>query len=124
MLIAVSTAGMARKDPLWSRFRRLTTAWLVITLSPTAFAADVISVWGGARATVVLKSDGTVWTWGGNTAGKLGIGNTNPVRMDVPVEVHGPGNAGYLNLVKTVMGCETHNVALKGDGTVWCWGWN
>jgi alpha-tubulin suppressor-like RCC1 family protein len=22
------------------------------------------------------------------------------------------------------MGCEEHNVAVKSDGTVWCWGWN
>lgn len=89
-----------------------------------ARGTDVVSVWGGARATVVLKSDGTVWTWGGNGFGKLGIGDTNLVRVDVPVEVHGPGNTGYLNSVKAIMGGETHNVALKSDGTVWSWGMN
>src|SRR5690348_14290639 len=41
-------------------------------------AADVISVWGGARGTIVLKSDGTVWTCGGNAFGKLGINTTTP----------------------------------------------
>ena len=87
-------------------------------------ASDVISVWGGARGSIVLKSDGTVWTWGANGTGKLGIGDTNLPRMDVPVEVHGPGNIGFLNSVKAVMGCETHNVALKSDGTLWAWGLN
>jgi alpha-tubulin suppressor-like RCC1 family protein len=88
--------------------------------------ADVVSVWGGARATIVLKSDGTVWTWGANFNGKLGIGldSTNYPRSLVPVEVHGPGNFGYLNSIRAVMGGEIHNVALKSDGTVWAWGWN
>ena len=57
-------------------------------------AADVVSVWGGARGTIILKSDGTVWTWGANFNGKLGIGETNDVRALTPVEVHGPGNVG------------------------------
>ncbi len=72
----------------------------------------------------VLKSDGTVWTWGANGFGKLGIGETNIIRMDVPVEVHGEGNSSFLNSVKSIMGGETHNVAVKGDGSVWAWGMN
>src|SRR6266567_2552709 len=91
-----------------------------------AFGADVISIWGGARGTIVLKSDGTVWTWGANFSGKLGIGvsSTTLGRALVPSEVHGPGDAGYLNSIKAIMGGEVHNVALKTDGTVWAWGNN
>jgi len=86
--------------------------------------ADVVSIWGGARGTIILKSDGTVWTWGANFDGKLGIGQTNTVRSSVPVEVHGTGNVSYLNSISAIMGCEFHNVALKYDGTVWSWGLN
>jgi alpha-tubulin suppressor-like RCC1 family protein len=104
-------------------------AWfavLAFALVSLAHGADVVSIWGGARGTIILKSDGTVWTWGANFDGKLGIGldPTNFPRSLVPVEVHGPGNAGYLNSVKAIMGGEIHNVALKSDGTVWTWGWN
>src|SRR5947208_9340817 len=90
----------------------------------TALCADVVSIWGGARGTIVEKSDGTVWTWGANFAGKLGIGvsGTNLGRMLVPVEVHGAGDVSWLNSVKAIMGGEVHNVALKADGTVWAWG--
>jgi hypothetical protein len=28
-----------------------------------ALAADVISLWDSARGTIILKSDGTMWTW-------------------------------------------------------------
>lgn len=98
----------------------------LFSLAWSAAGADVVSIWGGARSTIVLKSDGTVWTWGANFNGKLGIGlsSTNYVRSLVPVEVHGPGNVGYLNSITAVMGGEIHNVALKSDGTVWSWGWN
>jgi alpha-tubulin suppressor-like RCC1 family protein len=45
--------------------------------------------WGGARGTLVLKSDGTVWTWGANFGGKLGGGtnSTNLGHLLVPTEV-------------------------------------
>ena len=103
---------------------RLVIALLAFAWITTARSADVISIWGGARSTIILKSDGTVWTWGANFDGKLGIGQTNTVRSSVPLEVHGPGDVSYLNSVSAIMGCEMHNVALKSDGTVWTWGWN
>jgi alpha-tubulin suppressor-like RCC1 family protein len=80
---------------------------------------------GGARGTIILKSDGTVWTWGANSpGGKLGLGSAVTNRMLVPVEVHGAGNVDYLHSISAIMGGEVHNVALKSDGTVWTWGFN
>ena len=107
-----------------NHFRPAILLVLLLTFIISTHGADVVSVWGGARSTIILKSDGTVWTWGANFDGKLGIGETNDVRELTPVEVHDTANVGYFNSVKAVMGCEMHNVALKSDGTVWCWGWN
>jgi len=81
-----------------------------------------ISVWGGAQEAIALKSDGTVWTWGLNNWGELGNNTLN--NSDVPIQVLGPGGVGYLTGIKSIMGGETHNVAVKSDGTVWAWGWN
>ena len=92
----------------------------------------VISVWGGARDSIALESDGSVWTWGLNSCdpnhfttgpcGKLGDGTST--ERHVPVQVHGPGNVGYLSSVTAIMGGEHDNYALKSDGTVWSWGAN
>jgi alpha-tubulin suppressor-like RCC1 family protein len=99
---------------------------LAIVLRHAASAADVVSIWGGARSTLVLKSDGTVWTWGANFSGKLGIGldQAGLARMLVPAEVHGPGNVSYLNPMKAALAGEVHNLAVAYDGTVWAWGNN
>jgi alpha-tubulin suppressor-like RCC1 family protein len=99
-------------------------ASLILALASFASAADVVSIWGGARGTIILKSDGTVWTWGSNIGGKLGIGSATTNRVLVPAEVHGAGGVDYLNSVSQIMGGEAHNVALKSNGTVWTWGWN
>ena len=107
-----------------NHFRHLVILTLLLVYIISAHGADVVSVWGGARGTIILKSDGTIWTWGANFNGKLGIGEANDLRALTPVEVHGAGNAGFFNSVKAIMGGEIHNVALKSDGTVWCWGWN
>src|SRR5258708_6364248 len=97
-----------------------------------ASPALVISVWGGARESIALKSDGTVWTWGINdcdpipfTTGPCGkLGDGTSTERHVPVQVHGPGNIGYLTGVTAIMGGEHDNYALKSDGTVWSWGAN
>ena len=53
-----------------STFALLLASRLCVVAAP-----DVVSLWGGARGTIILKSDGTVWTWGANSpGGKLGLG--------------------------------------------------
>src|SRR6184192_1321086 len=79
---------------------------LVLAMPLATVSADVISLWGGARGTIILKSDGTVWTWGVGSFGKLGI-NTTTGRSLVPVEVHGAANIDYLHSVMAIMGGET-----------------
>jgi len=110
-----------RAKASWAQFGAVGA--LALAMPMGGVSADVVSIWGGARGTVILKSDGTVWTWGSDAFGKLGI-NTTTGRSLVPVEVRGAGNIDYLHSVTAIMGGETHNMAVKSDGTLWSWGYN
>ena len=73
----------------------------------------VVAAGGGYHHTVALKGDGTLWAWGWNEYGQVGVGPTKgftPLQVLDGVVV---GGAAYY-----------HTVALKSDGTVWVWGWN
>ncbi len=82
----------------------------------------VIAITAGKDHTVALKDDGTVWTWGDNTNGKLGDNTTT--NRNTPVQVKGAGGVGFLTDVIAVGAGEEHTLALKDDGTVWAWGDN
>jgi alpha-tubulin suppressor-like RCC1 family protein len=71
----------------------------------------------GYNHTAAIKTDGTLWTWGQNSYGKLGD-NTGTQR-NIPVTTF----AGGTNW-KQVDGGYHHTAAIKTDGTLWTWGRN
>lgn len=81
---------------------------------PLAVMEDVVSASAGADFTVALKTDGTLWAWGGNDEGQLGTGTTE--RSATPVQV--------LDQVSAVVAGDYHVAALRTDGTLWTWGDN
>jgi alpha-tubulin suppressor-like RCC1 family protein len=86
---------------------------------PFQVGSDVTSWVGvepGGDFTVARRSNGTLWTWGGNTGGQLGD-NTFTDRL-VPAVV---GTAS--NWISQASGWN-HTVALQADGTLWTWGDN
>jgi alpha-tubulin suppressor-like RCC1 family protein len=78
---------------------------------------DVKTVSAGARHTVILKNDGSVWAAGYNFNGQLGLGNTEDKSSFVRIEGAGTG------LIAAAAG-NYHTVILKGDGSVWTAGQN
>jgi len=76
----------------------------------------VTAVAAGYDHTVILRNDGTVWSWGNNSNGQLGNGNITA--SNAPVQVSG------LSTVTAIAAGFGHSLALKSDGTVWTWGNN
>lgn len=78
--------------------------------------SEVVTGAAGEEHSVVVKANGTVWSWGTNYDGRLGDGTD--ISKKIPVKV--TGIAG----VKSVAAGRRHTVALKYDGTLWSWGGN
>ena len=70
-------------------------------------------------STLAVKTDGTLWAWGNNSGGQLGLGNAGTVtRRSSPVQV------GSLSNWASVEASANFSTAIKTDGTLWAWGSN
>ncbi len=72
-----------------------------------------LQISNGTTHVVGIKSDGSLWTWGGNTFGELGQGDA--VTRSVPTQV---GTSSWL----AVSAGNNSSFAIKLDGTLWVWG--
>ena len=63
-----------------------------------------------------IKLDGTLWSWGRNNFGTLGLGNTT--------NYSSPKQVGALTNWASISGGAIYIVAIKTDGTLWSWGYN
>ena len=79
-------------------------------------AGNILQIASGANHNLVLKSDGTVWSWGDDSNGQLGIGSATYTGGIVQV-------IGLTN-VTAIAACSNNSLALKSDGTIWAWGRN
>ena len=86
----------------------------VLATLPARAAAETVAA--GQSHTVLVKPDGTVWTWGYNGTGQLGDGTQT--QRATPVQV-----TTLVNIVGVAAGAN-HTLALDSSGTVWAWGYN
>ncbi|MGO8681209.1 MAG: hypothetical protein ACLQUR_04585 [Limisphaerales bacterium] len=78
--------------------------------------SNIVAVAGGTGHAIALRSDGTVWAWGGNDYGDLGDGSGTGRDYAAPVP-------GLTNAIGIASG-DYHNFALCANGNVWGWGLN
>ena len=78
---------------------------------------DWCQVSAGARHSLGLRSNGTLWSWGCNNIGQLGDNTT--VNKSSPVSVVG----GFNDWCQVSAGCD-HSLGVRTNGTAWAWGCN
>ena len=68
----------------------------------------------GEHHACAIRSDGTLWCWGHNEYGRLGVGDTEDrwTTTQVGSATWARVSAGY-----------SHTCGIRSDGTLWCWGY-
>ena len=120
---SIHAAAIANDGSLWTwgynaYDGRLGNNTLVHKSSPVQTIAggknwSMVSCGGGH--TVAIKKDGSLWAWGGNVTGNLGLNDTYD--RSSPVQVI--GSATNWRVAEALANC---TLAIKNDGTLWTWG--
>jgi alpha-tubulin suppressor-like RCC1 family protein len=71
---------------------------------------------GNGAQSIAIKTDGTLWTWGYNGDGELGLNNRTSYSS--------PKQVGSLTTWATAGKTDGSSAAIKTDGTLWTWGFN
>jgi len=76
----------------------------------------------GKESIIATKTDGTMYGWGENYSGNLGLNeNNHPGQKSSPTQI--PGTTWSTSLDQFATGSE-RTMAIKTDGTLWVWGKN
>ena len=72
---------------------------------------------GSTDNNFVIKTDGTLWSWGFNAHGLLGQNQPNPSHRSSPVQIGTDTDWSFISAGQSIS-------ALKTDGSLWVWGDN
>ena len=75
----------------------------------------ILAARGGVPHVLAIKADGSLWAWGDNTSGQLGIG-VEGGSYAIPQRV------GSANDWQSIAAGNAFSLAIKSDGTLWAWG--
>jgi alpha-tubulin suppressor-like RCC1 family protein len=79
------------------------------------------AVFAGHAVSYGIKSDGTLWAWGENSRGHLGLGSKSAAVL-VPTQIGTDNDWLSISAAKGAFTAQKHQVALKKDHTLWAWG--
>jgi alpha-tubulin suppressor-like RCC1 family protein len=96
--------------------KQITTILVFALMIFQSYSQCYTTISTGGNHTLALKSNGTLWAWGYNFAGGLGINSTT--NSLVPVQV------GTATDWQSIIAGNFHSLAIKTNGTLWAWGYN
>jgi len=99
----------------WIRLRRNLAC---LSAYGTATPATWSEISAGNVHGLATGTDGTLWTWGFNASGALGLG-IPPTYVS-----YYPAKVGTSNDWDTAAAGGNNSLAIRSDGTLWAWGEN
>ncbi|MDO9074646.1 MAG: hypothetical protein Q7U73_15410 [Rubrivivax sp.] len=117
-LVQFTTAAQTAADDGTSYALAVNNADGASTSTTTTLSiVDVPRVAAGGAHSLALSADGrTLWAWGDNRQGQLGLGDTSSRGL--------PTVVGGLPTLQAIAAGADHTLALAADGSVWAWGSN
>jgi alpha-tubulin suppressor-like RCC1 family protein len=117
-------AAIKTNGTLWTWGRNITgnlgqnISFTINRSSPVQVGAltDWLQVSTGQNFCAAIKTNGSLWSWGNNTAGELGLNDV--AYRSSPVQV------GALTDWSQVSGGAAFCAAIKTNATLWSWGYN
>jgi|GEM_PF-2862483 len=113
--------GFRAQIPRWHLAALLAGALVLLCLALAAVCQGAeASSWAiivaRSHSTLALKGDGSLWAWGWNDNGQLGLGDNTDRKT--------PTQVGSDTDWAAVTGGGDNTLALKQDGSLWAWGSN
>lgn len=120
---SLSALGIKMDDTLWSwgyagwgGLGNGDTTTDVATPQQVGTATNWKNVYTGTNQYFAIKYDLTLWAWGSNNNGQLGINSTTAI-ISEPTQVG-------TQLWKMVASGSDHSIGIRNNGTLWGWGDN
>jgi len=95
---------------------------IMVRLDYGALMMNVVNVACGGRHTCAVLSDGSLWCWGYNAWGQLGLGHT--MDMYVPTRVNQTATVAFSNVLQVAASTHHTCATTAGPCSIYCWGSN